>query len=84
MAQPEDSLFEYPKLTPGKNCLRLLKININDNDDPTDAVICELQSFVLGECPPYKALSYTWETLSVKIMFSRLPLFRAITVMKIP
>ncbi|EPE25378.1 hypothetical protein GLAREA_01290 [Glarea lozoyensis ATCC 20868] len=60
MAPPEHALFEYPKLAPGEDCLRLLKITIKDKDDPTDAVACELQSFFLRDVPSYKALSYTW------------------------
>lgn len=51
--------FQYPLLLASKASIRLLKLLYTD-EAHAKTLCYEIQTFELEQCPPYKALSYTW------------------------
>lgn len=49
--------FQYPRLKKPAIQLRLLSIQ---PDDETSRLVAKLETYYIGETPPYVALSYTW------------------------
>jgi len=49
----------YSPLEPSSNCIRLLRINKEEESESND-IICELVEVSLDDVPEYQAISYRW------------------------
>ena len=55
---------KYDTLNPGRDQLRLLKLEYQPDISPAGKIIATLATFQRDICPPYRALSYVWGALA--------------------